>query len=63
MTRRRLIDDPARRDLIATMLVSAVQDDQQVESFRAYAMSGATAAEFVSVTTRLGEPAAAPAAC
>ena len=59
MPRRRLNDDPGRRDLIATMLVNAVNDDRQAEAFRAYAVRPTTAAEFVDVTTRLGE--AAPA--
>lgn len=53
--RSRLTDDPARRDLIATTLLHAVNDDEQVQAFHAHSTSEETAAEFVAVTTRLGE--------
>ncbi len=56
MAAKRLTDDPARRDLIATTLVHAVNDDERVEAFHAHSTSEQTAAEFVAVTTRLGEP-------
>lgn len=56
MARQRLTNDPARRDLIATALVHAVNDETQVEAFHAHSTSEQTAADFVAVTTRLGEP-------
>ncbi len=61
MTRQRLTNDPARRDLIATTLVHAVNDEAEVEAFLAHSVSDQTAADFVAVTTRLGEPEPRPA--
>lgn len=61
MARQRLTDDPARRDLIAATLVQAVNDEVQVHTFVAHSTSEQTAAEFVAVTTRLGEPEPRPA--